>query len=347
MIAIKKHLKNIDRVNLDDNDRGDYLRLDKNEGLIPPAKYILQSAIDDQYDIVTMYPEYGRLKRKIAKHVDLEDSNVIVGNGSDGIIKNIFETYINPDDIVLLTDPTFGMYPIYCQMFQAEYLPFVKYTSLTSFPKERFLDKIRDDTKIAVIINPNNPTGYTVPEGYLKQVLKKAQDTETMVIIDEAYSFHSMMAKHVKTYDNLIVIRTFSKFSGLASIRFGFGLANPDVIDDLRKMQITFPVNGIAVAFAETLLDNPYVFEEMHNEFIEGKKFLVDMLESENISYSCGDGNFILIKNSSGIVEKLRKKNILVHGNFKQDILKNYIRVTIGEKNQMKQFWNVFMGVKI
>ena len=347
MITIKKHLRSINRVNLDDNDRGGYLRLDKNEGLIPPPKDVLLSAIDNYYDNITMYPEYGRLKHKIAKYTSLDTSNVIIGNGSDSIIKNIFETYISPNDNVLLTEPTFGMYPIYCQMFQAKYLPFVKYNSLASFPETSFSERLDEDIKIAVIVNPNNPTGYTVDESYLKMVLEKAQDTETLVVIDEAYSFSPIMAKYAKTYDNLMVIRTFSKFFGLASIRFGFGLSNPSVINDLRKMQKTFPVNGIAVAFAETLLDNSYMFEEMYNKFIEGRDFLINMLESEGISYCCGDGNFILIKNSSDIVEKLRKKKILVQGNFKQDILRDYIRVTIGEKKHMMDFWNVFMGVRI
>ena len=346
MIEIKKHLKDIDRIDLDNSDRRKYLRLDRNEGIIPPDKYAIQMATNDQYDTITMYPEYVRLKHKLAKRVGVGDNNVIINNGSDGVIKNIFETYINPKDNVLLTDPTFSMYPIYCKMFQAKFLPFVEYTSLKSFPESSFLESLNKDIKMAVIINPNNPTGYTVSEKYLKQVLKKAQDTGTLVVIDEAYSFHSIMAKHVKTYDNLIVIRTFSKFLGLPSIRLGFGLSNPDIVNDLRKMQKTFPVNGMAVSIVNTLLDSPYVFEDMYNEFLKGRNFLINKLESEGISYCCGDGNFILIKTSIGIVERLKENMILVRGNFDQDIFRGYIRVTIGKKKDMEQFWSAFLGVK-
>ena len=350
MIESKQHLKKIKRLNLDKDDRSIYLRLDKNEFVGSFPGNVFSNALSKitifPNNKIIMYPEYGNLKKKIAKHTGTKPENVILGNGSDTIIKNIFEVYLDVTTRALITDPTFAMYPIYCKMFNVWETIEVKYKSLTEFPKEEFMKHIKSPVKkkIAVIINPNNPTGHAVDEEYLLEVIKEAQKRNILVVIDEAYHYYykKSMAKYVNKFDNLIVIRTFSKFFGLAGLRIGFALAHPSIIENLRKVQSTYPVDCVAVTFAEEILNHSEIEKQIYDKFIEGKKYIIGKLKSNNITYHVEKGNFILVKCDQKIVDKLKDARILVKGNFKQDILKDYIRVTIGDKEAMKTFWYHF-----
>lgn len=348
MIAIKNHLRDINRVNLDTFERGEYLRLDKNEGLIPPTKQVIQSVIENQ--TTTIYPEYGQLKNKLAKHVNLSYENICIGNGSDAIIKNIFETYINPGDGILLTDPTFAMYPIYCQMFQAKYLPLIKYNSLTSFPKKRFLEGLDGNIKMAVIINPNNPTGHAVDRAFLINAINKSCSNDILMIVDEAYHYYypETVVDLVSKYENLIVLRTFSKFFGLASLRVGYGIACPKIIENLRKVQLTFDLNGVAVDFVNRIVDDKEYIDRVSKEYNDGKKYILSKLEENRVEYHKTEANFVLIdcsKSVEKIKSELYKRKILVSAGFKQSILKKYIRVTIGSKKHMEHFWKEFIDI--
>lgn len=346
MIEPNRNLKYVDRSNFDGDNRSNFLRLDKNEfaGILPGDIYggalrkINQSKI-------TMYPEYGNLKKKIAKHTNTKTENVILGNGSDAIIKNIFDTYININCDVLLTDPTFAMYPVYCNIFGAGYVPQVKYNSLTKFPTEEFIKKIKENEvyKMAVIINPNNPTGCAISKDDIHKILNVASDNNVLVVVDEAYHYYykETMAKFVNTYNNLIVLRTFSKFFGLAGLRIGFGLAHPEIVKNINKVQHSYPIDCVAVAFAEEILDHPELEEKLYNKFIEGKNYIINNLEAEGITYHVGESNFVLIKCKQDVVEKLRQLRILVKGN----IFDEYIRVTIGDKQTMETFWCNFLKV--
>jgi len=290
-----------------------------------------------------MYPEYGNLKKKLAKYTRSQPENITLGNGSDGLIKNIFDTYIKQGYCVTYTDPTFAMYPIYCSMFGANQ-QVISYDSLTEFPENKFLKSLDlYNNKLAIIVNPNNPTGCVAEEDTIHKILHKASDKNILVVVDEAYHhyYKKTMVDFVNTYDNLIVLRTFSKFFGLAGLRIGYGVAHPSIIHNLKKVQHTYPVDCFAVAFAEEILDHPELEEKLYNKFIEGRKYLIKNLEQEDIPYHVGEGNFILIKCNQEIVEKLKQLRILVKGNIFDD----YIRVTLGHKQAMETFWCNFMKV--
>jgi len=351
MIEPLLQIKGVERINMDTDNRISQLRLDRNEfvGKFPPTIY---SKVFNKMNIenLTMYPEYGRLKQKIAQKEKLSVDNILIGNGSDSIIKNIFETYTDVTCRVLLTNPTFAMYPIYCKMHNVWDTISVDYSSLTEFPRDEFLKYIKTPWKIkvAVIVNPNNPTGCAVSNNYLLEVVEEAQKKDTLVVIDEAYYeyYKKTMAKYVNTFDNLIVLRTFSKFYGLAGLRLGYALAHPSVINTLKKVQLSFPASYFAVAFAEEFLDDSYIEVQLYADFMRGATYLINSLDVEGVDYHFGHGNFVLIKCDQKIVDELKKKNVYVKGNFKQDILKEYIRVTLGHKEQMERFFCEFIKAR-
>ena len=350
MVEIKPHLKHLYRTKPEKKSRRGYLRLDMNEG-VPglPGDFVkdILSEIDPEF--LATYPEYKTLQEKVASHNNLKPENVILSNGSDAAIKYIFDAYISPGDKILLTDPTFAMFPVYCNMFNAKSV-IVEYKPNLSFPKEEFMNRISPDIKMAVVVNPNNPTGNSLERSELIAIIKRAANKSILIIVDEAYFYFytESVIEEVKNFENLIVVRTFSKLFGLAAARLGYAVACPTIIENLSKVKSTYDVNGLAILFAEKILDNPDIIQNLIESANGGKKYLIQKLSEEGIEYKEGCANFVLIKcydRANEITSRLAEKNILVRGAFKQNFLKDYIRVTIGNKMIMEQFWDSFIKI--
>lgn len=330
--------------------RHGYLRLDMNEGMPGlPMGFVKRAMTKMTPGFLAMYPEYDALKKTIACHNGIKPENICLSNGSDGAIKYIFETYISPGDKVLLTDPTFAMYPVYCKMSGAKSV-MVEYEKDFSFPIRRFCDNISGNIKMAVVINPNNPTGTGMSISELLPIIKKAWREKVLLIVDEAYFyfFPETAIRLVSKYDNLIVLRTFSKLCGLAGVRIGYAASCPNIAYNIRKVRPTYDVNGPAAFLAEELLRDKDILRGLVRSMSEGSRYLCGKLDTEGIDYRRGDANFILIKcpdKAPEIVKTLEKNKVLVGGNFKQDFLKDYIRVTVSNEANMQKFWNVFIKI--
>ena len=187
MPEIKSHLKDLYRTKLDKESRRDCLRLDMNESVSGLSEDFIKgifSKIDS--DFLATYPEYISLKEKIAACSNLNPENISLTNGSSAAIKYIFYAYVSARDNILLTDPTYAMYPVYCRMFNAKPV-IVDYKSDLSFPNEDFIGRISNEIKIAVVVNPNNPTGSVVEPHVLTEIIKRAANNDVLVIVDEAY----------------------------------------------------------------------------------------------------------------------------------------------------------------
>lgn len=350
MIKIKPHLENLYRTESSLIPRKGYLRLDMNEG-VPglPEGFVREVLSEITPEFLATYPEYRALQEKLASHNNLKPENISLSNGSDAAIKYIFDAYVSAGDKILLTDPTFAMYPVYCKMFNAKPI-IVTYKPDLSFPEDDFIDRISHDIRAAIVVNPNNPAGNAVEAGALLSIIKKAADNDVLIVVDEAYFYFypETMIGQVKKYENLIVLRTFSKLCGMAALRLGYAVACPEIIENIIRVSPTYDVNGLAVLFAETILDNPDIIQNLVKLTNEGKRYLTQKLTEEGIEYKAGCANFILIKCCARVDEitgRLAEKNILVAGGFKQNFLKDYIRVTIGNRAVMEQFWKSFIDI--
>lgn len=349
-MQVKSHLKDLYRVKSSGISRQGMLRLDMNEAFAAlPDDFIASVLSHIDADYLSMYPEYEALQKKIALSDGLNTGNICLSNGSDAAIKYIFEAFVSPGDTILLTEPTFAMYPVYCKMFDAS-IAAVEYGADLSFPVDNFLESIAPAIKLAVIVNPNNPTGTLIQTSDIIRIVEKARDCGVIAVIDEAY-FHFCgytVIDKVLEYENLIVLRTFSKLCAMAALRLGYAAAPEGIIEGMRKVIPTFDVNGIAVLFAERFLDNPALIDLMLQEFKEGKAFLMDKLSLHGIEFVSGNANFLLIKcqgRAVEIVRALSERNILVGGGFKQNMLRDYIRVTVSKKEIMQRFFDEFIGI--
>lgn len=351
MLKAKEHLLSIDRLKIK-SKREKMLRLDMNEGVPGLPKKLIDRALKRiDADAVCAYPAHTGLEAKISRSSKLKRENVLLSNGSDGAIKYIFDAFISPGDKVVYTDPTFAMYPVYCSIFQAIGLA-VPYLEDFNFPFDNFIEKIKKGCRMAVIVNPNNPTGNVISRRELEKIASICRKKGTLLIIDEAYcNFYSgAAARLIKRYNNVCILRTFSKFFGMAGLRLGFCLSDKYIINSLIKVKPTFDVNIAAVIFAETILDSSDIVPMLTRRLEEGKRYLICGLERYNVEYRVGGANFVLIKCGGRLKppqagKMLAKNGILIASGFKQDFLKDYIRVTIGAVPEMRRFLRAFTGI--
>jgi histidinol-phosphate aminotransferase len=350
MPKAKNHLAGLYRTHPTEKSRKDYLRLDMNEG-VPglPEDFVQETLAGIGREILATYPEYQALQESLATYNNLLPENITLSNGSDAAIKYIFDAFITRGDKVLLTDPTFAMYPVYCQMFGAEPIT-VAYRSDLSFPLEDFADRLSTGVKLAVVVNPNNPTGVALDPKRLATLISEAERLHVLIIVDEAYYYFypETVAGLIRDHHNLIVLRTFSKLLGLASVRLGYAMASREISESLRKVKPTFDVNMIAVLFGQRILENPEIISRLIAETNAGKNYLLEKLTDRGIAHLGSKANFILIKcdaRAAAVRKKLAENHILVGGGFSNPILRDYIRVTVGHPKIMERFWQTFIAI--
>lgn len=350
MIHMKPHLEELFRTTPSDFERKDYLRLDMNENVDGlPYSFVHSVSAKINPDLLSAYPDSRNLIMKIANHNQVNPDNISLSPGSCAAIKYFFDAFISPDDSVIFTDPTFAMYPVYCQMFNTQ-TTVVPYNSSMSFPLTSFIECIKqnDGLRLAIVVNPHNPTGTVISQDSMEFLLEECLKKNAFLIVDEAYFYYypKTVAGLCNKYKNLVVIRTFSKLCGLAALRIGYVLADNSVIQALNKVKPSFDINGLALLFAGELLDRPDIMEESKKLIESGKNYLYEKLDEAKVEYVRSYANFILIKcreNCAETVQKLKERKILVAGGFRQDFLRDFIRVTVGSNVVMERFWNNFL----
>lgn len=350
MTKVKACVAKLFRTPANGISRRDYLRLDMNEnpaGL--PEKFVSQILSEVDAAMLSSYPEYAELQHEIASSHRLKPENICISNGSDAAIKYIFDAYVSRGDSVLLSDPTFAMYPVYCKMFGAKAVP-VPYNRDFSFPLERFCRLLTARTKLAVVVNPNNPTGTALQKKDLTRIIKKANRNGTLLIVDEAYFYFypRTIIREIKRYDNLIVLRTFSKLCGMAGLRVGYAAASAEIIENLRKVKPTYDVNALSVLFARKILAKPDILRVSIHRLRRGEAYLAGKLRAHGIPFRKGRANFLLIRSPGKAREigaRLAEKGVLVGSGFAQDFLRDYVRVSISDEPMMREFWGVFYPI--
>ena len=342
---INERIQNMVRVKCED-DRKDFLRLDMNEnpeGL--PDSFVEQVCGKLDGNLLAAYPDKRRLMGLLAKREGMEDANVAVTNGSDEAIRSVFEVFTRAGSRALMVTPSFEMYRIYGEMLGVEF-EWIPYDESFTLPFETLKASVTNETDLLVLFNPNSPIGeaYTPPE--LQKLLSLCQETNTLVVIDEAYYPFgvSSAAALIKQYDRLLVLRTFSKLYSLAGLRVGYVLGNAELIRCLTNSMGTYNVNAVGLLFAEELLRHPEIEMELVKSEKEGREYLLDRLNGTGYEHYARNGNYVLIRSKSApemVASRLRKRGVLIK-TYGGGILKDWIRVTTGSKSVMERFWKEF-----
>ena len=180
-------------------------------------------------------PEQSKMREALSKYTGLDPGNIVVGAGADELIDLLFRLFVSPGDTILDFEPTFGMYS-FCANVAGGKVLFVQRDDEFEIDLEEAIAAINNSTKIIFVTSPNNPTGNIATESQIRSIL----DTGIIVVVDEAYyEFCGETALPLlEEYSNLVVLRTFSKWAGLAGLRVGLGVMSPDIARSIMSLSL-------------------------------------------------------------------------------------------------------------
>jgi histidinol-phosphate aminotransferase len=351
MIEPRPHLIDIFRSPPETESHLPYLRLDKNERIVP----FPQAIIDRFHELLTpeaimAYPELEKLYQSLSAYLSVDREHLFLASGSDLAIKTVFETYISPGDKLLMHLPSYAMYDIYSKLFQAQ-VTFHAYDENLNLDVDRFIDAITYDTRMVVLENPNGFIGTVLPDDAIRAIVSKAHRTNTLVNIDEVY--YLFTGKTVRNlyeeFDNVVVTRSFSKDFGIAGLRCGYLLSQPQNIRNLYRVKPMYEVTSATVAFCLATLEFPQYLAQYVDEIRSGISYLGNALANMGIRTGGGNGNFIVIYlgpqfDIPALIADLKSHGILVRRPFQVPSVKGWLRVGAGTKAQMQRFIDAFSG---
>lgn len=307
------------------------VKLDANEnpyGCSPKVQEALA-----KYRGYHLYPDPAQedARQTIAAYVGADPGGILVGNGSDELIDLLMRALLDPGDEVVDFSPTFGMYAFNAQHFAARLVEVPRNDSF-DIDVERALAAFGPRTKLAFLATPNNPTGNGVSADALEGLL----ETGRVIVVDEAYaefcdtSFVPLVAKH----NNLVVLRTFSKWAGLAGLRVGYGVLPNAISRHLWKLKPPFNVNLAALlAVTASLQDVDYLKQNVSRIVEERERMWLALQEAPYLAPYPSQGNFILCKvlgrDAFAIREALARRGILIRC-YSHPRLRNHLRISVG-----------------
>lgn len=327
------------------------IKLASNENPLGPSRRAT-SAIKKALDTLNRYPDSQGfyVKRKLARFLNVKPTNILLGNGSDEIIDIIIKTFVEEDENIVTADITFVEYEIISRVIGRKIISVpLKYFK---YDVQAIKKRIDEKTKLVFIANPNNPTGTYISKLEVAELLRNLPP-RAILVLDEAYDtfidvpdFPNSLS-YVREEKNVIILKTFSKAYGLAGLRIGYAVAGADFIAYMERARQPFNVNSLAQIAAIAALDDRKFLAQTRKVILEGKKYLYACLRELGIAYVPTVANFILIdvgRDGLQVFKELLRYGVIVR-DMKQYGLKNFIRVTIGTRNENARFIKVLKKI--
>ena len=327
-----------------------WIKLNTNENPYPPIPEVIEDIRAAVNDKIRLYPDPLALEARkavlnqlVRDEDTLTDRNtVFIGNGSDEILDIIFKVFINPREDVVFFNPSYGMYKVLAALYDAR----IREITLNpdfSIPDSGFTAR----GKLMFICSPNNPNGKSYGNA---SILKICGNFSGIVVVDEAYAEFSEQTALplLKKVNNLIIIRTLSKSFSLASLRFGYALADASIIKEMNKVKLPFNTSYLTQVAAISSIKHRRKILAQNKKIIEERERLTKELNSyEGVSVLPSDANFILVKfDDKSITLKFfwdfKDKHKILVRHFSKPGLYQYLRITIGTEEQNSKLLEVF-----
>ena len=320
----------------------DIIRLNANENPYGPWEGLEDSFSEIKLNV---YPDSNQdlLRESLSKYTGLNKDQIVAGSGADEMIECIFKIFCNKNDVLIDVQPTFGMYSFLADSIGMKVIPFER-----DLDWSINIDKLKKEIgisspKLIFLASPNNPTGNSLPNEDLEEILKLG----ILIVVDETYFEFcgSTSVEMIKNYENLIILRSFSKWAGIAGLRIGYMLANSEIIDNVFKVKQPYNINVVAEKAAILTLENRIDLQFNIEKILSEKKVFAKFIDNlDGVNAFSSDANFILCKFSKNggefIFNKLAREGIFVRS-FSNENLKDCLRFTIGTTNQMKKVKDV------
>lgn len=314
-----------------------YIKLNTNEAPFPPAPSVCDAVKAEDVALLRLYsdPTGSGLKRKLAELYGVKPENIFLSNGSDETLNFAFMAFGQGG--VVFPDISYGFYKVYGDLYE---LPYEQIPLKDDFSLD--FEDYCGKNRMVVIANPNAPTGLSIPVWQIEEMLKS--NPNNVVLIDEAYvdfggeSCYSLMEK----YENLLVVRTFSKSRCLAGGRLGYAIGPKGLIDDLEKIKFStnpYNLDRLTLLLGEATVDAEPYYRAMCDEIIRVRSWTARELKTLGFDVIDSRANFLFAKSDKmgggELYEALKGRGILVR-HFSSPRIIDYIRITIGTADQMQ-----------
>ena len=320
----------------------EYVKLNTNESPFPPSQGVLDRVSKEELSKLNLYPdpECKLLKDKIANLYGFDSENIFISNGSDEILSFSFMAFCSEEKGAIFPNISYGFYKVYGDLYGVDY---------TEAPlKDDFTVNVNDylsTDKTVVIANPNAPTGLSISTTDIENIVKS--NPENVVLIDEAYVDFGgkSCVELVRKYDNLLVVRTYSKSRSMAGARLGFAIGSKALIDDLNRIKYStnpYNINRLTLVAGEAAIDDNDYYVDRCKEIVEIREYSKKKLSELGFTYLDSDTNFIFAKSDkiSGeeYYKKLKDNGVLVR-HFSNPIITDFVRITVGTRSQMDRLF--------
>lgn len=311
------------------------IKLDANENPYGCSPRVNKALAD--YPDINVYPDSGQteLRKQLQEYTGVAMKHIVAGAGSDQLIDLIMRLFIERGDEVINCTPTFAMFHFFIKLNGGTPVEVVRDKNFC-VDVAAVKKAITNKTKIIILATPNNPTGTVIPREDILEIL----DTGLPVVVDEAYYEFTgeTVAPLVGEYNNLIVLRTFSKWAGLAGLRIGYGIFPTKIADCLLRIKEPYNINVAAqVAVRESLRDVDYLMNNVKSIITERERLFSRLKGIDWLRSYPSQANFILCSVLKGgareLQQKLEDRGILVRY-FDQTLLKDSVRISIGRPEE-------------
>lgn len=331
----------------DEHDISNAIKLASNENPWSPVPAVA-AAIADAVSGVNRYADNNAtdVREAIGNWLGIDSGNITVGCGSSGLLQQLFMTYVDPGDEVVFPYPSFEIYPVFSTLFDAVEVrtPLIDHT----FDLDAVADAVTDKTKLIFLATPNNPTGTSISMDDVAALLGKIPN-DVIVVIDEAYrefndpSFGDpvdLLANH----RNVVITRTFSKAFGLAGLRSGYGVCDPEIIRELDKTRLAFSVNNLSQAGMLAAIEHEDAAMAKVAELLDERQRCVDALTEAGVDMPTTNANFIYIPTgdaSANIATAMEKQGVVT-----RPFPGIGLRITIGTPEQNDRWLAAFLAAR-
>lgn len=329
-------------------DRKNMIKLNTNECPYPPAPQVERALKEMGGEQLRLYPDpsCAVLVDALADYYGLKSSEVFVGVGSDDVLAMIFMTFFNGKEPVLFPDITYSFYDVWAELLKIPYEQIPLDDDFHMLKEDYLGGKDGKGKRNGGIIfpNPNAPTGVLVDLSFIEDIVRANPDV--IVVADEAYiDFGGETCLNlIHRYENLLVVRTYSKSRSLAGLRVGYCMGNKELIEALNNVKQSYnsyTMNQAAIALGTASLKDEDYFREHVAKIISTREWVGEELRKLHFSFAPSSANFLFITHervkAKDIFEMLKEQDIYVRY-FDKPRIDNYLRVTIGTDEQMQQF---------
>ena len=327
---------------------GELIKLDANENPFGPSPRVSEALANLANMHVYPDPESGRLRELLAEYTGVPAEMTLCGAGADELIELILQLFVEPGDVIIDTPPTFAMYGFNAPLYHGAVVDVYRRVDFSLDVAAIEEAVLEHNAKLVFLCSPNNPSGNLLAAADIRRLL----DLPTIIVVDEAYiefAEAESLAARVADHPNLIVLRTMSKWAGLAGLRVGYGIFPPALMPHLWKIKQPYNVNVAAdIAAQVSLQDVDFLLERVRQLVAQRQRLIVAFDELPYLSPYPSQSNFVLNRvigmSAADFRDRLARAGIIVR-HYNKPRLFDHIRISAGTPAQVDHLLEVLRAI--